>query len=502
MLSFMVKCSFVLSLLFFSFNQLIAKDPATLSADSINRYLSVLTSDSLEGRESGTIGQRRAGLYLQQLYEEWNIGIPPAGSRMQRHPLTIRNNKAYNLRSSDEKFLFYKDFYYPAGRTDTSFLFNQLIFCGYGNFSADYDDFKEKPIAGKVILISADSVFHKKLLPFNSNSLYQKLKNIEGKKPALVFVSVRNLNNQILELERNTSVADSLSALSFRVVFIQSDLVSMLTNSTTFSIGNQLNKINSNGKPAPKSFQVQLELNTTSVTDNLVGQNVFGYIEGTDLKGEVVIISAHYDHLGKHDGKIFHGADDDGSGTAAIMEIARLFSIEIKKGNPPRRSLLFMNTCGEEKGLLGSKWYVDHPFFEHAKTVVDLNVDMIGRIDSSYNARQIPEYVYVITSQEDSPDLLKFNDEINAGSTQLILDTKYCDPADPNNFYGRSDHYSFVRKRIPALFYFSGTHEDYHKSTDTIDKIDFFILRKRAQLIFNVAYELVHSTTSFKKPRN
>ena len=421
---------------------------------------------------------------------------------MQRHPLTIRNNKAYNLSAYDEKLLFYKDFYYPSGRTDTSFLFNQMVFCGYGNFSADYDDFKEKPIAGKAILISADSVFHKKLLLFNSNSLYQKLKNFEGKKPALVFVSVRNLNNQILELERNTNVTDSLNSLSFRVLFIQSDLVSRLIDPTTFSIEKQLNKINRSGKPAPKTIEVQLKLNTISVTDNLVGQNVFGYIEGTDLKDEVVIISAHYDHLGKHDGKIFRGADDDGSGTAAIMEIARLFSLEMKKGNPPRRSLLFMNTCGEEKGLLGSKWYVDHPFFEHAKMVADLNVDMIGRIDSAYNAQQISEYVYVITSLEDSPDLLKFNDEINSGSTQLILDTRYCDLADPNNFYRRSDHYSFVRKGIPALFYFNGSHEDYHKSTDTIDKIDFNLLRKRAQLIFNVAYELVHSTTSFKKPRN
>ena len=201
------------------------------------------------------------------------------------------------------------------------------------------------------------------------------------------------------------------------------------------------------------------------------GENVLGYIEGSDLKEELLIITAHYDHLGKHDSIIFNGADDDGSGTVAVMEIAEAFMLAKKEGKGPRRSVLIMAVSGEEKGLLGSKYYTDNPIFPLEKTVANLNVDMIGRLDDWH---QDPNYVYLIGSDRLSQELHDISEKINEKHTQLDLDYRFNKEDDPNRYYYRSDHYNFAKNNIPVIFYFNGVHEDYHKPTDTIEKIDYY----------------------------
>lgn len=218
-------------------------------------------------------------------------------------------------------------------------------------------------------------------------------------------------------------------------------------------------------------------------------ENILAFIEGTEKPNEIIVISAHYDHVGTKDGVVYNGADDDGSGTVALMEIAEAFKQAQKLGKAPKRSILFLHVTGEEHGLLGSKYYSENPIFPLENTVVDLNIDMIGRSDKENEGKN---YVYVIGSEMLSSELKKINENANNVTNKLELNYKYDDPKDPQRLYYRSDHYNFAKHGIPVAFYFDGIHEDYHKPTDDPDKIDYFLLQKRAQLVFATAWELAN----------
>ena len=225
------------------------------------------------------------------------------------------------------------------------------------------------------------------------------------------------------------------------------------------------------------------------------GENVLGYIEGSDLKEELIIITAHYDHLGKHDSLIFNGADDDASGVAGAMEIAEAFMLAKKDGKGPRRSILIMPVSGEEKGLLGSKYYTDNPVYPLNNTIANLNIDMIGRLDDWHSTGN---YVYLIGSNRLSYDLHNINEEVNTKHTNLELDYKYNDEEDPNRYYYRSDHYNFAKNNIPVIFYFNGVHEDYHRPSDTIEKLDFSKIKTISKLVFLTAWELANREEKIK----
>ncbi|MRT18072.1 M28 family peptidase [Vitellibacter sp. q18] len=220
-------------------------------------------------------------------------------------------------------------------------------------------------------------------------------------------------------------------------------------------------------------------------------ENVVAFIKGSEKPDEIVIISAHLDHVGKdEDGNIFNGADDDGSGTVSILEIAQAFQQAVKDGNGPKRSLLFLHVTGEEIGLYGSRYYTENPLFPLENTVCDLNIDMIGRIDP--DKQDNPNYIYLIGSNKLSQELQDVSTAVNDKYTQLELDYKFDDPNDPNRFYYRSDHYNFAKNNVPIIFYFNGVHEDYHKITDTPDKIEYDLMAKRARLIFLTAWEIAN----------
>ena len=219
------------------------------------------------------------------------------------------------------------------------------------------------------------------------------------------------------------------------------------------------------------------------------GENVLGFIQGSDLKEELIIITAHYDHLGKHDSLLFNGADDNGSGTAAVMEIAEAFMLAKKEGKGPRRSVLIMPVSGEEKGLLGSKYYTDNPIYPLKKTVANLNIDMIGRLDDFHAT---PDYVYLIGADKLSQELHDISEQINKEYIGLNLDYTFNSKDDPNKFYYRSDHYNFAKNNISVIFYFNGVHDDYHKVTDTVEKIDFQKIETITRLVFLTAWELAN----------
>ena len=218
-------------------------------------------------------------------------------------------------------------------------------------------------------------------------------------------------------------------------------------------------------------------------------ENILAFIEGSEKPEEIVVISAHYDHVGTKKGVVYNGADDDGSGTVAVMEIAKAFQSAKKAGNGPKRSILFLHVTGEEHGLFGSEFYSDNPVFPLANTVVDLNIDMIGRDDPDNRGKN---YVYVIGSEMLSSELKVINEAANKKTVNLELNYKYDDPNDPDRLYYRSDHYNFAKNNIPVAFYFDGIHEDYHKPTDDVEKIDYVLLQKRTQLVFATAWEVAN----------
>jgi len=226
-------------------------------------------------------------------------------------------------------------------------------------------------------------------------------------------------------------------------------------------------------------------------------ENVVAFIKGAEKPDEILVISAHLDHLGVRDGQIYNGADDDGSGTIAILEIAEAFKKAASEGNGPKRSILFLHVTGEEKGLLGSKYYTDtDPIFPLENTIANLNIDMIGRIDPKHENNG--NYLYLIGSNRLSTELHDISEKINKDFTGLNFDYTYNDENDPNRFYSRSDHYNFAKNNVPVIFYFSGTHADYHRPSDTPDKIEYDLFETRTRLIFYTAWELANRTERIK----
>ncbi|MBO3116525.1 M28 family peptidase [Winogradskyella sp. DF17] len=220
-------------------------------------------------------------------------------------------------------------------------------------------------------------------------------------------------------------------------------------------------------------------------------QNVIAYIKGSEFPDEYIYISAHSDHEGVIDGEIYNGADDNGSGTSAVLEMAEAYKEAVLKGRGPKRSIVFLHVTGEEIGLLGSRYYTDNPVFPLENTVSMLNIDMIGRVDERHKDNE--NYIYLIGADRASTELHYIAQEANSQFTNLELDYKYNEENDMNRYFYRSDQYNFASKGIPVIFFFNGEHEDYTKPTDTADKINYPLLAKRTKLIFSISWYLANS---------
>ena len=261
--------------------------------------------------------------------------------------------------------------------------------------------------------------------------------------------------------------------------------------------GNYLiNQYQSNKIPFPKGAtdyyqRIPAAFLNAKNNENLPdSENIWAYIEGSEKPNEVIVISAHYDHVGVKNGVVYNGADDDGSGTVALLEIAQAFQIAKNEGHGPKRSILILHVTAEEHGLHGSRYYSENPLFPLANTITDINIDMIGRRDEFH--KDSNNYVYLIGSDYLSTDLYNICEAANKNYVNLFIDYKFNDRADPNRFYYRSDHYNFAKYGIPSVFLFNGVHADYHKPTDDVEKIEFDALTKRTQLAFAIAWELAN----------
>lgn len=225
-------------------------------------------------------------------------------------------------------------------------------------------------------------------------------------------------------------------------------------------------------------------------------ENIMAFIEGIEKPNEIVVLSAHYDHVGVKNGEVYNGADDDGSGTVALIEIAQALQKAKKEGRGPKRSVLILHVTGEEHGLHGSRYYSENPVYELSNTVADINIDMIGRRDNFHQNSN--DYIYLIGSDYLSSELYQVCEDMNKKYINTTIDYKYNDKKDPNKFYYRSDHYNFAKHNIPSVFLFNGTHEDYHKPTDDVDKIEFDALEKRTKFALAIVWEIANRPEKLK----
>jgi hypothetical protein len=496
------------------FSKIFSQKPAlsfeyckNISEINLSEYLHVLASDSLEGRETGYPGQALTADYIASKFSTFGVSPPPfnKGSFYQDYPLELMSPEGVTINARNKKFQFLKDFYYLPGLQDTTIHTENCVFLGYGIDSKNYTDYPPNiKLKGKVLIILSGEPTDKKgnSLVTNSKELSEWSKNWKKKivyaktfGPSAILIVLNSLKKSVIQdkfkIEAQTIKTSVHGKENIPCFYISMPMAKAIISNINPKIKALKKAIRKDSVGHTYEFQANIEFNIRRNTHMVKATNVLGYIEGTDLKEEVVIISAHMDHLGKQGNTIFYGADDNGSGTSAILEIARVFAEAKKAGNGPRRSILIIAFSGEEKGLLGSHFYTDHPLIAFKKTIADLNIDMIGRVDEKH-ANQI-DYIYLIGSEGLSSSLYKLNEQLNAQYIHLNIDYTFNLPSDPNRFYYRSDQYNFAVHNIPVLFYFNGIHKDYHKPTDTVDKINFNLIRSRAQLVFLTAWSLANA---------
>jgi hypothetical protein len=262
----------------------------------------------------------------------------------------------------------------------------------------------------------------------------------------------------------------------------------------------------------PASFlmsdQKKITMSVANNSETVPTQNVVAVWEGSDpvLKAEYVALGAHYDHVGSGcppvgTDTICNGADDDGSGTTALLSMAEALT---KAPTRPKRSVLFVWHCGEEKGLWGSRYFTEYPTVPLNQIVAQLNIDMIGRSkkEGDTNPRNAeltgPDAVYVIGSTMMSTELGELVNTVNKSFLNITFDTRYDDPKDPNRFFYRSDHYNYARKGIPIIFFFDGVHEDYHRAGDSPDKIDYQKMEKITRTVYMTLWEIANRPARLK----
>lgn len=493
---------------------------ATINKADMEKYLTVLASDEYEGRETGTEGQRKAAEFIAEYFEK--LGLPKIGddgSYFQKISFTAENwdNGQIELDINGQSYRHLSDFLsFPSANADRDlFETDEIVFLGYGIEDPKYNDYKGVDVNGKTILIYKDEPVNGQGISFltgskelsNWSSDWRKKLEVahqHGVSTVLIVEpdikkAVGEARSTLLSSEMKMGEGGGAEGRYANNAFISSTMMKEIVGSSKSKKFVKLRDgIKRSGKPANMPFNAKLRLVQKKNTRQLLGSNVLGFIEGSDpkLKDEVVVVSAHYDHLGKRGTSIYHGADDNGSGTSTVMEIAQAFTLAKKQGQGPRRSVLCLLVSGEEKGLLGSEYYAEHPVFPLENTVADVNVDMIGRTDKKHDDN--PNYIYVIGSNRLSTELHDINEAANAKYANLELDYTYNAKNDPNRFYYRSDHYNFAKKGIPSIFYFSGTHKDYHQPSDTVDKIMFDKMEKIGHLIFYTAWELANREERIK----
>ncbi len=475
-------------------------------------HVEFLASDDMRGRGTGTPGQWLAAKYIASEFARY--GLSPIGEEhtyYQRFQIYRRKlgRTLFVLEEEDEKTIFaYRTDYQLFEFSGANRVRAEVVFAGYGITAPEYgyDDYAGVDVRGKVVLVlrheprenDPKSVFKGTEL---TEHAYFEAKALNARRHGAVGLLLvtdpvgghADLSPQgpgvLINHSRSTEkwqVRPDNGLEEFPALWVDGRVAHALLRGTGVSLLALQQSIDR--RLVPRSFALPKRRVHVSVLlheDRLRTENVVGLLRGSDprLRDEVVVIGAHYDHLGERHARIYHGADDNASGTAGLLEIAEAFS---EASNPPPRSLLFIAFSAEELGLLGSEYYVDHPLVPLANTVTMINLDMIGRND--------PDAVSVIGSNR-SPELHALN---IASNRDIGLVLKY----NGEKYFNRSDHAPFARHRIPVLFYNTEAHADYHRPGDVFEKVNPEKIARISRLAFLVAWTLSHSDQrpSFRRP--
>ncbi|MBO0932924.1 M28 family peptidase [Fibrella aquatilis] len=504
----------------------------TVSAADLEKHLRILAADDMEGRETGTRGQKKAAAYIAGQFQ--SFGLTPVvkqadGQMGYLQPFTLYKKTWGDLyvKANGKSFTYLTDFLVNglfSIPTETNF---ETVFVGHGITGEKIDDYANRDVKGKAVVMidgepkNADgtSLISGTKDPSKwgrPDSYRVKLTAAKDKGAAQVFIiSAADAASFKQLLAERSAMVQRFNRLGLKpgnentgtvgAFMVSADMGAALLGQKPDKFRKALEQsVNATQTPFGK-LTGKVAVKAERKDENVQTENVMGYLEGGDKKDEVLIISGHYDHIGiSPDGQINNGANDDGSGTVSVLELAQAFAKAKAEGHGPRRSVLFLTVVGEEKGLLGSEYYADFsPVFPLEKTVADLNIDMVGRVDDLHKDKQPNDnYIYVIGSDKLSSDLHKISEAQNAEHTQMELDYKYNDPQDPERIYYRSDHYNFAKHKIPIIFYFNGLHADYHRPTDDIEKIDFKLAEKTARLVFYTAWDIANRDERLKVDSN
>jgi hypothetical protein len=465
----------------------------TITPDDLKKHLYIVASKEMEGRETAMPGQKKAAAYIESQFQ--SIGLTPGNNGSYQLTYGVYQDSLTNasVEVNGKMFDLDKDFSLNVGQTNTStYRFSEIVFVGNGVVDSMHDDYKGLDVRGKAVLMLAAQQQQGQGRGGFGNQ-FARLDAAQKNGAVAVLVIGANFPRSAKTNPRGNMYVNAFQRVVRPNQFQISEKIAQAI------MGDDYAKAKT-GEIPPKTYTADLALSFNKTTTNLQSSNVLGVLEGSDLKDEYVFVTAHYDHLGKRDTVIYYGADDDGSGTVSVLEIAEAFVKAKQAGKGPRRTMVFMTVSGEEKGLWGSAYYANHPVFPLDKTTVDLNIDMIGRADTSRHQGDAENYVYVVGDDKISSDLKLISEATNKKYTKMELDYKFNDPNDRQRIYFRSDHYNFAQKGVPIIFYYDGMlGGDYHRPTDTPDKINYNLMAKRAQLVFYTAWEMANKDEMLKR---
>jgi hypothetical protein len=481
----------------------------TIQATDLEKHLTKLASSEFMGRGNGQAGQRIAEKYLVAQFEQ--LQLQPKGNSgtfSQTVPLVVAKGMTAQLKANGKNYTFLEDFYcFNRSTAMVDAQVDKIVFAGYGIEEGSYNDYKGLDVKGKTVVILNGEPMLNGLCVLSkdgkttawSNDRRKKIEIAKSKGVKNLLVITPDIAGKVKQYQ-NYIMGENMMQLAADVYgtnpkeqitntfFVSEAIGQQLLGNRLAPLTDMANKGKIKRKKA--TINTNLSLQVTKKVEEVEVSNVLGFIEGTDKKDEVIVLTAHYDHLGEEHGEVYYGADDDGSGTAALIELAEAFAQAKAAGMAPSRSILIMPVAGEEKGLLGSRYFTDvEPLVPLKDIVTDLNIDMIGRIDDQHKDGN---YIYIIGDDKLSSELHNISEAANNAYTKLELDYRYNVENEPNQFYYRSDHYNFAKNGIPIIFYFNGTHADYHKPTDTVEKIDFKAMESRTRLVFYTAWELAN----------
>lgn len=455
----------------------------TITAEDLKKRLYVVAGPEMEGRQTATEGQRKAASYIESQFTSFGLQPGNNGSYQLFYPVYQDSLTDAQLLVNDQPFELDKDFNPSLNNMAATMRFSEVVFVGANTA----DSLKNANLLGKAVVIMGGMPqgFGRGGQPGIYGTLLSK--------GVAAVISVAN-NYPRTAAGRLGSQSTSLYKRN-----MTPQIVTVSENVAKAILGSEYETAKTNTsliKTYPAN--VLLDIKKAAVTGQ--SSDIVGVLPGTDLKDEYLVVSAHYDHLGMRNGAIYYGADDDGSGTVSIIQMAQAFAKAKADGKGPRRSVIFLANSGEEEGLWGSEYYTSHPTVPLEKVTADLNIDMIGRTDSSRKSGDSSNYVYVVGDDKLSTDLRTISEGVNKKYVKMELDYKFNDPNDRNRIYFRSDHYNFAKHGVPIIFYYDGMlGADYHKPTDTPDKINYNLMAKRAQLVFYTAWEMANRKDLLKR---